>query len=49
MIAVLKAGGAFISLDPSHPPAQLASIVQDVKGNVILCSEKFFLMYSKLT
>jgi amino acid adenylation domain-containing protein len=49
MIAVLKAGGAFVPLDPSHPPARLASIVQDVKGNVILCSEKFFSMCSKLT
>jgi non-ribosomal peptide synthetase component F len=39
MLAVLKAGGAFVPLDPSHPLTRLRSTVQAVEANVILCSE----------
>lgn len=34
----LRAGGAFVPLEPSHPPARLKSIVAQLKATVILCS-----------
>lgn len=39
MLAVLKAGGAFVPLDPAHPPARLQSLAKAVKANLVLCSE----------
>lgn len=38
MLAVLKAGGAFVPLDPSHPIARLESLVQEVETKIVLCS-----------
>lgn len=38
MLAVLKAGGAFVPLDPSHPIARLESLVKEVEARVIICS-----------
>jgi non-ribosomal peptide synthetase component F len=38
MIAVLKAGGAFVPLDPSHPQSRLKKLVDDVRAKVVLCS-----------
>lgn len=37
MLAVLKAGGAFVPLDPSHPIARLESLVQEVEADIIIC------------
>jgi amino acid adenylation domain-containing protein len=39
-LAVLKAGGAFVNLDPSHPNSRLEQLMQDVGARVILCSAK---------
>ncbi|KAL2826232.1 hypothetical protein BDW59DRAFT_161069 [Aspergillus cavernicola] len=39
LLAVLKAGGAFVPLDPSHPPARLQSLIHKVDAKLILCSE----------
>ncbi|OGM47600.1 nonribosomal peptide synthase Pes1 [Aspergillus bombycis] len=39
-VAVLKAGGAFVALDPSHPEARLRGLVEDVGAYVMLCSVK---------
>ncbi|KAL2812692.1 hypothetical protein BJX63DRAFT_432394 [Aspergillus granulosus] len=39
VLAVLKAGGAFVPLDPSHPPARLQSLIRKVNAKLILCSE----------
>ncbi|OTA60874.1 acetyl-CoA synthetase-like protein [Hypoxylon sp. EC38] len=36
MLAVTKAGGAFVLLDPSHPKARLLSICQSVSATVIV-------------
>lgn len=39
LLAVLKAGGAFVPLDPKHPPARLQSLIQKVNARLVLCSE----------
>ncbi|KAF4468446.1 non-ribosomal peptide synthetase [Fusarium albosuccineum] len=38
MIAVLKAGGAFVPLDPAHPPERINFLVHNVDAKLILCS-----------
>ena len=38
MLGVLKAGGAFVPLDPTHPTPRLQSLVRAVKAKVLLCS-----------
>ncbi|KAH7344235.1 hypothetical protein BKA66DRAFT_580205, partial [Pyrenochaeta sp. MPI-SDFR-AT-0127] len=40
MIGVLKAGGAFIPLDPTHPVTRLKSLAQAVNAKVMLCSRE---------
>lgn len=47
-IAVLKAGGAFVSLDPSHPEDRLRSLVEDVNGRVVLSSAQQYDKISKI-
>lgn len=39
VLAVLKAGGAFVLLDPTLPEQRLRDIVNLVQGTVILCSK----------
>ncbi|PYI12597.1 non-ribosomal peptide synthetase [Aspergillus sclerotiicarbonarius CBS 121057] len=41
-VAVLKAGGAFASLDPTHPESRLKGMVEDLGAQVILCSETHY-------
>ena len=36
MLAVLKAGGAYLPLDPAHPPQRLAHVLDDAKAPVII-------------
>ena len=40
MLGILKAGGAFVPLDPSQPQERLAFILADTKVEVLLTSEK---------
>jgi amino acid adenylation domain-containing protein/non-ribosomal peptide synthase protein (TIGR01720 family) len=40
-VAVLKAGGAFVNLDPDHPESRLRGLVEDVSGKVVVCSPKW--------
>jgi len=40
-LAVLKAGGAFVGLDPEHPESRLEQLMQDVGATVVLCSKKY--------
>jgi amino acid adenylation domain-containing protein/non-ribosomal peptide synthase protein (TIGR01720 family) len=40
MIAVMKAGGYFVPMDPSHPVARLKDIVRQTGAKIILCSQK---------
>ncbi|PLB51476.1 nonribosomal peptide synthetase [Aspergillus steynii IBT 23096] len=39
MLAVLKAGGAFVLLDASHPLDRLQNICRDTRGSLVICSE----------
>ncbi|KAL9079438.1 MAG: hypothetical protein Q9157_001692 [Trypethelium eluteriae] len=41
MLAVLKAGGAFVPLDPSHPLPRLCGIIQDTEAKLVLCSSRY--------
>jgi amino acid adenylation domain-containing protein len=41
MLAVLKAGAAFVPLDPAHPVGRLREIVGDCAATVVLCSPKY--------
>jgi amino acid adenylation domain-containing protein/thioester reductase-like protein len=41
ILAVAKGGGAFILLDPSHPPQRLAWICNNAHATMILCSKDF--------
>lgn len=36
MLAVMKAGGAFVLLDPSHPPSRLKRICQSLSARLII-------------
>ncbi|KAK3368413.1 non-ribosomal peptide synthetase [Podospora didyma] len=47
-IAVLKAGGAFVNLDPAHPDSRLTELVQDVGAKLVLCSSKHKAKMDKL-
>ncbi|MFA6231849.1 MAG: amino acid adenylation domain-containing protein [Rhodanobacter sp.] len=38
-LAVLKAGGAYLSLDPSHPRERIAFMLQDARVRIVLVTE----------
>ena len=38
MLAILKAGGAFVPLDPSHPKDRLESVIEKAKARIIVAS-----------
>ncbi|OCL10211.1 nonribosomal peptide synthase-like protein [Glonium stellatum] len=40
MLGIMKAGGAFVPLDPSHPSIRLKQLVKDVNSKIVLCSRK---------
>jgi amino acid adenylation domain-containing protein len=40
-LAVLRAGGAFVSLDPTYPAERLAFVVDDARAPVLLTEERF--------
>lgn len=41
MLGVMKAGGAFVLLDPSHPILRLQEICKDIKATLILSSTQY--------
>lgn len=41
MLAVLKAGGAFVPLDPAHPISRLQSLSRRVGAGILLCSRQY--------
>lgn len=38
ILGIVKAGGAFVPLDPSHPKARLLSCLRQLEAKIILCS-----------
>ena len=38
MLGVMKAGGAFVPLDPTHPTSRLQALIQSVQAPVVLSS-----------
>ncbi|KAI9745049.1 MAG: hypothetical protein M1818_001327 [Claussenomyces sp. TS43310] len=38
VLAILKAGGGYVPMDPSHPEARLREIVEQAKASIVLCS-----------
>jgi len=39
MLGVMKAGGAFVPLDPTHPTSRLQRLIESVEASVALCSQ----------
>jgi len=48
MLAVLKAGAAFVPLDPSHPVERLKGLCTSVKARIILCGTDHAQMLSEV-
>ncbi|KAI7777353.1 hypothetical protein LA080_003749 [Diaporthe eres] len=48
MMAVLKAGGAFVPLDPTYPPERVNYIVHNVDAKLILCSSSLTQKFDSL-
>ncbi|KAJ5946544.1 hypothetical protein N7454_003383 [Penicillium verhagenii] len=47
-LAVLKAGGAFVSIDPSHPDSRLQMLIDEIGADLVLCSAALQSKMSKL-
>lgn len=41
IVGVMKAGGAYLPLDPSHPPARWGELIQSSTASVVLASESY--------
>lgn len=39
MLGVMKAGGAFVPLDATHPTSRLQRLVSAVQASILLCSQ----------
>ena len=49
MLAVLKAGGAFVPLDASHPVERLAGLCDTLGATIMLCSPRLVDTLSAVT
>lgn len=47
-LAVLKAGGAFVSIDPSHPDSRLQMLIDEIGADLVLCSASLQTKLAKL-
>jgi amino acid adenylation domain-containing protein len=47
-LAVLKAGGAFVSIDPSHPDSRLKMLIDEIDTGLVLCSSSVHAKVSNL-
>lgn len=47
-VAVLKAGGAFASLDPAHPENRLQGLIADIGAPIVLCSTLYLEKVSRV-
>jgi amino acid adenylation domain-containing protein len=41
LLAILKAGGAFVPLDPAYPPQRLAFMLKDARPSVVLTEQRW--------
>jgi amino acid adenylation domain-containing protein/non-ribosomal peptide synthase protein (TIGR01720 family) len=48
MLAILKAGAAFVPLDPVHPVTRLREIVADCSATVVICSPRYHALCSQI-
>jgi amino acid adenylation domain-containing protein len=48
MVAILKAGGACVALDPSQPRIRLQGIIRDSGANVIMSAPQYISLFSDL-
>ena len=48
MLATLKAGGAFVPLDPANPPSRLKEICDNVNANIVLTSNSHAPTFTKM-
>ncbi|GKZ31509.1 nonribosomal peptide synthase [Aspergillus brasiliensis] len=49
MLAVLKAGGAFVPLDPTHPSSRLREIVGQVDASIVLTTARYRNLFDDLS
>ena len=47
-LAILKAGGAFVPLDPSHPKVRLEEILKSTNAKIVVTSESLSHLFDKL-
>lgn len=47
-LAVLQAGGAFVSLDPSHAEGRLQTLIEQVQSPLVLCSPAHYAKSSRI-
>ncbi|KAL8870782.1 MAG: hypothetical protein Q9174_003249 [Haloplaca sp. 1 TL-2023] len=48
MLAILKAGGAFVPLDPSHPKHRLESVIEKAKSKIIVASTETAALFAEM-
>ncbi|KAH8432011.1 uncharacterized protein LDX57_009658 [Aspergillus melleus] len=48
MLAVLRAGGAFLNIDPSQPPNRIQLMIQKLKAKTIVCSPRQYELCASL-
>lgn len=48
MVSVMRAGGAFVPLDPSHPKNRLCSIIQKSGARILVASSKYATLFRGL-
>jgi amino acid adenylation domain-containing protein len=48
ILAVLKTGGAFLMINPTHPEPRLHSIIEQTRATTVLCSKSSMLLSSRL-
>lgn len=46
-LAILRAGGAYISVNAQHPPAYLESVISRAKATILLTSKEYAKQFSK--